>query len=584
MAENNLAEFYNALEQKADFKPIYELVNAYRDFDNFKVSIELYASSLKLIQGFRKFLKTDDVNRINVKDYLVSRIKVSQNSILKASYYYLLSNMDNSYLINAYVAFVDVFQGLMLLKANFSSLRFCFEILIELSHLVVKSNNAGICEDFVSILHGLLKDANITQHRKIDLLWLIKSNTDNRLKASNFTEAPDILHNMYNDETDNDKIIRICDFGAYFCSVCMEIDKDKYSQLKKDFLEKQGDAELKQIVTFDPKTNDNIMLPHLRHHKLMEIFDLYKSAGCSDKMDKIEQLQQENIPYLEYLRIPIDVVPDDMKPLFNAYMNIFENYPISKILKHLATFGFNIMNIGETCGESNPHYYNEEMLATTNVDIAGNHHTLNDEEIKESHKYDRLYIIYQLFIDKISKIILDKIVEGEFSYDVLKDYLCNETDFGKTIFYNRDNIDYKLFYYIDQPLKALCEELEFVTKQQPHNFCIPIQMLSINIEGIIREIFAHNKITTRKTKNINKQEVMLLDDLLNSPNFTNLFDERLRELLLFALTDKKLNLRNYVGHSMFKPYSYVGWNAVHWSILLLICILGISNFKFIPNK
>ena len=73
---------------------------------------------------------------------------------------------------------------------------------------------------------------------------------------------------------------------------------------------------------------------------------------------------------------------------------------------------------------------------------------------------------------------------------------------------------------------------------------------------------------------------MLLDDLLRTEACKELYSDEDRDLFIYALTSKGLNIRNCVAHGFYLPSDFTTFKA----ILVLLCMLRLVRYDLLGIK
>ena len=177
----------------------------------------------------------------------------------------------------------------------------------------------------------------------------------------------------------------------------------------------------------------------------------------------------------------------------------------------------------------------------------------------------------------IIDVIRSSIESKKLSNSKLSNFLNKHTFFGQELKVSRaDEVDisYTPFEQIDFALKSFFQQCNNLKLGKRQDWRIPIDILSLKFEGILRDIIGLACGVITKVDNKGNTSELLLDDLLRCDFFSTVFDEDDKNLFLFTFTNKGFNIRNNVAHSFYKPQDYTIYKAV----LVLISILRLAKF------
>ena len=137
-------------------------------------------------------------------------------------------------------------------------------------------------------------------------------------------------------------------------------------------------------------------------------------------------------------------------------------------------------------------------------------------------------------------------------------------------------IQYTWFDRVDNAIKDFFTQFhkEIIGKQSDWRFTI--NTLTVQFEGILRDIIRIHSGETTKIKEGRKTVVaeMLLDDLIRTDAFDELFSKESKDLFLYTFTNEGYNIRNDVAHGFYLPCDYTAFKAT----LVFLCILRLVRF------
>jgi len=110
---------------------------------------------------------------------------------------------------------------------------------------------------------------------------------------------------------------------------------------------------------------------------------------------------------------------------------------------------------------------------------------------------------------------------------------------------------------------------------KPTDWRLPVDILSIRFEGILRDMVGDYGGCVTKVGRDNSISQALLDDLLREPCLLQIFRKEDIEFFEYVFTAKGYNIRNYVAHAFYIPQDYGMIEAT----LVFLCILRLTMFS-----
>ena len=345
------------------------------------------------------------------------------------------------------------------------------------------------------------------------------------------------------------------------------------------FNEALGDLEMAQLEDITSEPN-NIVLPHLNDRHLERAMQYYKEAGATLKMLGAQRKYNSNKKNLKYLRFVSTKETDEHVVTFFRHLN--ENLlkgRFNHLMWNLAIpvqFLFPSMKmIRERMSDV---MTNVKHLGFTDKikDING-----NNQDAGEEFSFRRMYETWLLNIvrNPVLELILSAIKQKKLTYAKVKNWMTRTTCFGLPIEFTRNNdvVTASWFSQIDYAVKALIQQYQRTIDKKPTDWRIPIEVLSIRFEGILRCIVNDQGGQTIKTGRNGNTSEALLDDLLRAPCLLNVFTEDDVDFFEYVLTSKGLNIRNNVAHAFYIPQDY----GITQATLVFLCVLRLT--KFLPK-
>ena len=112
-------------------------------------------------------------------------------------------------------------------------------------------------------------------------------------------------------------------------------------------------------------------------------------------------------------------------------------------------------------------------------------------------------------------------------------------------------------------------------QEKPTDWRIPVDLLSIRFEGILRDMVGDYGGHVTKVGRDNSTSQALLDDLLREPCLLDVFRKEDIEFFEYVFTAKGHNIRNNVAHAFYIPQDY----GMIQATLVFLCILRLTTFR-----
>lgn len=368
---------------------------------------------------------------------------------------------------------------------------------------------------------------------------------------------------------------KCCSIGLHYAAKLQAKGKPYVSY----FNEALGDSEMAQLVDITAEPN-NIALPHLNDRHLEKAMQYFKEAGTTEKEFDAQRQYNSNKKNLKYLHFVSTQEADEQVVTFFRQMN--EN-----LLK--GRFSYLMWNLAIPAQFLFPSMkmIRERMSdALTTVNHLGFTDEIKDingntQDAGEDFRFWRMYETWLLNIVRypVLKLILSAVKQKKLTYAKVKNWMTRATCFGLPIEYPRNNdvVTASWFSQIDYAIKALIQQYQRTLDKKPTDWRIPIEVLSIRFEGILRCIVDDLGGQTIKTGSNGNTSEVLLDDLLRAPCLLTVFREDDIDFFEYVLTSKGLNIRNNVAHAFYIPQDY----GITQATLVFLCILRLT--KFLPN-
>ncbi len=558
---NNL---YKELEQKKDFDNLdfALLSDNYSDLDKSFIDKEFMAFFPLSIFKEKKQIKD---NKEEFVDYYLKRLQKTKNKYLSARYshiLYLLEHQSN-WCNNAIENYKAIIDELFEKEENAYNIVEIIEYLILFS-LEQKNLRSSIKNE----INNYIRNGNRL------LLFYIKRIIIkyNYFKISEVSFLPNRCIEYATNENDYSICKGLLELGLYFAKK----DTKQYKNLIPKFYELLGDNERQEIKEYDGKP-ENLMIPHMNQAIYKQMMDYYKKSGHKEKYELSSKLYCNNKNNLKYLKFTHQIKQDPKITEFLHYhFDNIKNMSPKMICLYLC--------IGDPfvfMSNDRLEKFAEKMKVQTDFYQVVCDINQNERIIDEKERYKTK--VYEIALNNHLKYVVDVIFSSvqtkRLSYSILKNFLLKFTYYGEEFKVQRGDsfISYKWFDFIDIAIKDFFEQISNCINEKKPDYRIPIDILSIKFEGIIRDIIALKDGVVSKIGKNGETSNMLLEELLRQEDvlFRAGFDIDDITLFRFVLTEKGLNIRNNVAHSFYKPQDYTLGNA----ILIFLCVLRLAKFE-----
>lgn len=364
-----------------------------------------------------------------------------------------------------------------------------------------------------------------------------------------------------------------CSIGLYYTSKLQNGKK----QYIKFFYELLGDIEMEQLK--DPISDkNNIAIPHMNDSHLEKAMAFYQKAGTTKKRNEAEKTYRENKKKLIYPHFRFQQKTNEKVV---AYFKLLKKELLEGRLCMM------LMNLAYPVRFMFPSYQLVRKHMTKRVspleelgfvnkfkDINGNT-KYADYDFDIRQKYD--IWLMNIVENPILEVILTAIQTKKLTYAKLKHWMLKDTFFGVPIEYPRANhvVLSSWFSQVDYGLESLMKQYQRFLQGKTTDWRMPIDVLSIRFEGIIRDIVANYVGTITKVGKDNSTSMALLESLLREPCLREAFKAEDIDFFEYVFTTKGLNIRNNVAHSFYIPQDY----GIFHATLVFLCILRLTKFR-----
>ena len=562
-----LSELYEFLEKKQDDEHIDSMFS----YDAF-LPKERVKARLEILTWWKIERLVENENFPIEKDsalaYFDERAKVTNNQLLKYRYNYfayLLTN-DNRYAKQSIDALMKVLDTLLPKD---------------------KEDYPHRAEDAIEILMLLTKRVKYKLPEATGFIWnVLKSDYGYRTKLVCIRLAKDKVFFL---SSDVEKIVSLCkdllplakngwrenccELGLFYSSKF----QGKSKSYMNFFYEALGDMEMEQLI--DPATApDNIAIPWMNESHLEKAIAFYNKANLTEKRNKAEQNFRENKKKMVMLHFKIEKKTD--KKIVEYFRNLEKELlegKLSWLLVNLSCpIRFLFPSYEQICMRMSANKSTAEMLGFVNkiVDINGNSRVV-DEDFDLRQRYG--IWLMNILRNSVINVILTAVNTKLLTYGKLRKWFLKNTCFGIQMEYTRSGqiITASWFSQIDYGVEALIKQYNRYLQGKPTDWRLPVDVLSIRFEGILRDMVGDYGGRVIKIGRDNSTSQALLDDLLREPCLLQIFRKEDIDFFEYVFTAKGYNIRNNVAHAFYIPKDY----GIIEATLVFLCILRLTMFR-----
>jgi len=575
-----LEDLYNKLEQISDMDipDINIFPSIEKSTPKIAFACRIEYNSLTVINTIQlpDSFKDKDLIKEAV-EYLENRIEKTSNNFLKAKYNHFLyiltkNNIFSKQAIDKYYLILSNLYDAISNGENINDFVITLRVILQLTE-EIKYETDKLKERIIDYL----SDKSLCNKIKLHILNVIH---DSKIfKSTEISDFPSLCLKMAKDETNTNLIENLLELGLHFAR---RISDNK--PLIHNLYEALGDNEYKNIEPYNGKDED-MAIAFYNQNAYSKMMVYYKQAKNEEKYNNAARLYNLNKKNLKLLTIKTVIERKNSEKfveLINQHFDSMVSLPTDTIVFNLC-LGKNMFILPnkelEELANENAKSLHFQYFGTKVIDINDNSQGM---DVFNFCKFQVYGLVIKKSLDFAFCIILKSIELKKLSYAKFVSVLNNKTFFGQELTIKRisyNEISYTWMSQIDFALKSFFNQCKLQIKGKTTDWRTTIDILSLRFEGFLRDIInISSGGSTVKINSSGDTSEMMLDDLLRSDTFSQIFNEDDKNLFFYAFTDKGLNIRNYVAHAFYKPQHYIRDQAV----LVLLCVLRLA--KFIPKQ
>lgn len=524
-----LAELYEFLETKQDDSHL----DSRFSYDAF-LPVEQPKARLEILTWWKIERLIEDENCNFDKNFIVSyfdeRVKATNNQLLKYRYNYFISLLtnDNRYAKQSIDALIAVINTLLPKD---------------------KEDYPHVAEKAIEVLMSLIKRVKYKIPEATDLIWgVLESDYGYRTKMVCIRLAKE---KGFFPSRDAKKIVCLCKdllslVKDSWRENCCELGLFYSSKIQGEakpymnfFYEALGDMEMGQLV--DPATApNNIAIPWMNEDHSQKAMAFYQKAGLTQKRNRAELAFRENKKKMVMLHFKIEKKTD--KKIVEYFGNLEKELlegKLSWLLENLSCpVRFLFPSYEQIRLRMSASKSTVEKLGFENkiMDINGNSKDAGkDFDLRQKYGIWLMNIVRNTVIN----MILTAVNIKQLTYSKLRKWFLKNTCFGIQLEYTRSGqvVTTTWFSQIDYGVEALIKQYNRFLQGKPTDWRLPVDILSIRFEGILRDMVGDYGGCVTKVGRDNSISQALLD--------TMTLEELIREIKT-DFSEVKGRWKNYV--------------------------------------
>jgi hypothetical protein len=315
----------------------------------------------------------------------------------------------------------------------------------------------------------------------------------------------------------------------------------------------------------------------------------YKMIKVDEKVKELELIYQQNKDKVEFNEITQEIDLREHVQLCKDFAkSLLQHNSSEQIVGFLSSDGDFLLPkmhvITERVKELNETSLAHQLFPITTTDQQSNPAQMfTTDDQRFNHCVLEQYRI-ELEINKrilIQEVIFSAIQEGKLKTKDIIDFLKMNSWAGKT--YNKKigtrQITYNWIAVLAPAIDDYISQLNlyFDNNEYVPNFVLCIDSLTLKIEGLLRDFFSLQNISTSSFKQGGIVREKDLNELFADPKMTQFFsDDEIKFMRFLLIEQMGYNLRHRVAHSFMVSQEY----GINYMNYLIITVLRICQFDF----
>lgn len=517
-------------------------------------------------------------------DYIIERVKSTNNSLLKAQYAHFLWFSPKKHGDYAQLAIDNYLQLIKLYEKKdkeFPQKHFGFDVIRSVENSILLSRN--------------INDATKMDLAKSEVKRLILN--FNQESTCLFRVHMDLLGLMIKEKT----VFTKDDFSG-IADICFNFSKSLGDSYQAISIMKLGEMVEQRAGTTIYNWNESIaeayekmMDANLQNNKHVAIdfcsdaLEHYKLAKNKEKIERLESIYTDLSKSLEFPKIEVAIDLKDFIADCEKRVNEIMKFTPEQIIGFIMTdksFLPEYKFTKELTQKNAKEFQLQAIFPTTQIDGQGHkaQSFITPEEIEYHHILQNYRMILENYCGRfLNMVFIEGVKENKITYEAFIEFFQKYSWFGKTIpkkMFNKEISHNWLSLLAPSLLEYFAQMDYWMASGNYPNLILCIDSLVLKIEGLLRDMCYFKGIATFKSRTDKKGRKRIiekeLNDLLREKRIGELFDPDDLLLFKFVLIEKSgYNLRHKIAHSLMLSAEY----SIYYAHLLILILLKLGSFN-----
>jgi hypothetical protein len=313
----------------------------------------------------------------------------------------------------------------------------------------------------------------------------------------------------------------------------------------------------------------------------------YKIIKAHDKVKELEQIYEQNKDKVEFKEFSQEIdIREHVQYCKDFAEKFIEHNSSEQIIGFLASDEKYLLPkmqvVSERAKELNKNSLLHQIFPITTTDQQGNPAQIfNTDDERFNHSILEQYRIELVVNNRIlmRKIICSAIRDGKFTTKDIMDFLKKHSWAGKTYVkkIGNDEIPYTWIGLLAPAIEDYIKQINlyYLNNENTPNLILCIDSLTLKIEGLLRDFFIHQNISTSTFRQDGIVREKDLNELFADPKMMEFFSEDELKFMRFLLIEQTgYNLRHRIAHSFMTSQQY----AIDYMNYLIIAMLRICKY------
>jgi hypothetical protein len=517
-------------------------------------------------------------------DYIIERLKSTNNPMLKAQYAHVLWLSPKKHCDYAQLAIAHYLQLIKLYeqkdKENPQEF-FGFDVVEVLENALLLSRKINdvtkidIAKSEVKRLVSNFNPESTCLFRvRMDLIGFM-TNEKSIFTKDDFSGMADLFFTFSKSLGDSHQAISIMKLG--------EMVEQRAGTTIYDWNESIAEAYEKMM---DANLQNN---KHVAIEFCSDALEYYKLAKNNEKIERLESIYTDLSKSLEFPKIEVSIDLKDFIADCEKRVNELMKFTPEQIIGFIMTDKSILpeyKSTKELTQKNAKEFQLQAIFPTTQIDGQG--HKAQSFITPEEIEYHNILQNYRMILENycgrfLNMVLIEGLKENKITYEAFIEFFQKYSWFGKTIpkkMFNKE-IPYNWLSLIAPSLLEYFAQMGYwMASGNNPNLVLCIDSLVLKIEGLLRDMCYFKGIATFTSKPDKKGRKRIIEKelnaLLNEKRLSELFDPDDLLLFKFVLIEKTgYNLRHKIAHSLMLSAEY----NIFYAHLLLLILLKIGSFN-----